>query len=78
MAPSFVAFRQSKFLALSITMNETSGASRYRLAATGFDHHIAHLIRPCQSARFGFRPLRRSVPYKILLVEDDFDLTDVG
>ena len=47
-APSFVAFRQSVFLELSInsTLNENSGASRYRLAAMAFDDHIAHLIRP--------------------------------
>jgi hypothetical protein len=47
-APSFVAFRQSIFLELSIntTLNESPGASRYRLAAMAFDEHIAHLIRP--------------------------------
>jgi hypothetical protein len=47
-APSFVAFRQSIFLELSIntTLNDNSAGSRYRLAALAFDEHIAHLIRP--------------------------------
>ena len=47
-APSFVAFRQNIFLELSLntTVNETAAGSRYRLAATAFDDHVAHLVRP--------------------------------
>src|SRR5579883_1344812 len=47
-APSFVAFRRSIFLELSIntTLNDPSAGSRYRMAALAFDEHVAHLIRP--------------------------------
>ncbi len=47
-APSFVAFRNAVFLELSINaaLAESSGASRYRLAALAFDDDVAHLIRP--------------------------------
>ena len=47
-APNFIAFRQGIFLELSLTstLNEAAAGSRYRLAATAFDDHIAHLIRP--------------------------------
>ena len=47
-APSFVAFRKGIYLELSIntTLAETTGGSRYRLAALAFDDHVAHLIRP--------------------------------
>jgi hypothetical protein len=47
-SPSFIAFRGSVYLELSIntTLAEPSTASRYRLAALVFDDHVAHLIRP--------------------------------
>lgn len=47
-APSFVAFRQSIFLELSIntTLNDPNAGSRYRMAALAFDEHVAHLVRP--------------------------------
>jgi hypothetical protein len=47
-APSFVAFRQGIYLELSLNTDlpEWAGGSRYKLAASAFDGHIAHLIRP--------------------------------
>lgn len=47
-APSFIAFRKGVYLELSINTNlsESSGGSRYRLAALTFDDHLSHLIRP--------------------------------
>jgi len=46
--PSFIAFRNSVYLELSVntTLAELPAASRYRLAALAFDDHISHLIRP--------------------------------
>ncbi len=46
--PKFVAFRQGIYLELSInsTLPASAAGSRYKLAATAFDDHIAHLIRP--------------------------------
>ena len=46
--PRFVAFRQGIYLELSLNSNLPASAagSRYKLAATAFDEHIAHLIRP--------------------------------
>jgi hypothetical protein len=46
--PKFVAFRQGIYLELSLNSNLPASAagSRYKLAATAFDEHIAHLIRP--------------------------------
>jgi len=47
-APKFVAFRQGIYLELSVNSDLPASAagSRYKLAATAFDDHIAHLIRP--------------------------------
>ncbi len=47
-APSFVAFRQGIYLELSLNTNlpESAAGSRYKIAATAFDDHIAHLVRP--------------------------------
>jgi hypothetical protein len=47
-SPGFVAFRQGIYLELSLntTLPESAAGSRYKLAATAFDDHIAHLIRP--------------------------------
>jgi len=46
--PKFVAFRQGIYLELSLnsTLPASASGSRYKLAATAFDDHIAHLIRP--------------------------------
>jgi hypothetical protein len=46
--PSFIGFRQSAYLQLSIntTLDAPAGSSRYKLAALAFDDHISHLIRP--------------------------------
>jgi hypothetical protein len=47
-APTFIAFRKQVYLDLSINSDlpESSGGSRYRLAALTFDDHISHLLRP--------------------------------
>jgi len=47
-SPGFVAFRQGVYLELSLntTLPESAAGSRYKLAATAFDDHVAHLIRP--------------------------------
>jgi hypothetical protein len=47
-SPGFVAFRQGIYLELSLntTLPESAVGSRYKLAATAFDDHVAHLIRP--------------------------------
>jgi len=46
--PKFVAFRQGIYLELSLnsTLPVSAAGSRYKLAATAFDEHIAHLVRP--------------------------------
>jgi hypothetical protein len=46
--PKFVAFRQGIYLELSVNsaLPASAAGSRYKLAATAFDDHIAHLIRP--------------------------------
>ena len=46
--PKFVAFRQGIYLELSLnsTLPVSAAGSRYKLAATAFDDHLAHLIRP--------------------------------
>jgi hypothetical protein len=46
--PKFVAFRQGIYLELSLnsTLPVSAAGSRYKLAATAFDDHVAHLIRP--------------------------------
>ena len=46
--PKFVAFRQGIYLELSVnsTLQASAAGSRYKLAATAFDDHIAHLVRP--------------------------------
>ena len=46
--PKFVAFRQGIYLELSLNsmLPASAAGSRYKLAATAFDEHIAHLIRP--------------------------------
>ncbi len=46
--PRFVAFRQGIYLELSLnsTLPPSAAGSRYKLAATAFDDHVAHLIRP--------------------------------
>jgi hypothetical protein len=43
-----VAFRQGIYLELSLnsTLPVSAAGSRYKLAATAFDDHVAHLIRP--------------------------------
>jgi len=45
-SPSFVAFRQGAYLQLPIatTLDVTSDASRYKLAALAFDEHVSHLV----------------------------------
>jgi hypothetical protein len=50
-SPGFVAFRQGVYLELSLntTLPESAAGSRYKLAATAFDDHVAHLIRPTVS-----------------------------
>jgi hypothetical protein len=47
----FVAFRQGVYLELSLntTLPESAAGSRYKLAATAFDDHVSHLIRPTLS-----------------------------
>ena len=49
--PVFIDFHEGVYLQLSITtpLAETAGASRYRVAALGFDEHIVRLIRPVLS-----------------------------
>jgi hypothetical protein len=46
--PAFVPFRRGVYLEISLdtTLAESTGGSRYKLAALAFDEHIAHLIRP--------------------------------
>jgi len=46
--PKFIAFRQGIYLGLSLNtaLSDSAAGSRYKLAATAFDDHIAHLIRP--------------------------------
>jgi hypothetical protein len=46
--PKFVAFREGIYLELSLnsTLPASAAGSRYKLAATAFDEHVAHLIRP--------------------------------
>jgi hypothetical protein len=46
--PAFVAFREGIYLDLSITTNlpESAAGSRYKVAASAFDEHVSHLIRP--------------------------------
>jgi hypothetical protein len=46
--PKYVAFRQGIYLESSVntTLPVTAAGSRYKLAATAFDDHIAHLVRP--------------------------------
>ena len=46
--PKFIAFRQGIYLGLSLNtaLPDSAAGSRYKLAATAFDDHIAHLIRP--------------------------------
>ncbi len=45
--PKFIAFRQGIYLGLSLNtaLPDSAAGSRYKLAATAFDDHIAHLIR---------------------------------
>ena len=49
--PKFIAFRQGTYLGLSLNtaLPDSAAGSRYKLAATAFDDHIAHLIRPVLS-----------------------------
>jgi hypothetical protein len=49
--PKFVAFRQGIYLELSVnsTLPVSAAGSRYKLAATAFDDHVAHLVRPLMS-----------------------------
>ena len=46
--PKFVAFRLGIYLELSLnsTLPLSAAGSRYKLAATAFDDHVAHLVRP--------------------------------
>jgi hypothetical protein len=46
--PKFVAFRQGIYLELSLNsaLPVSAAGSRYKLAATAFDDHVAHLVRP--------------------------------
>ena len=46
--PKFVAFRQGIYLELSLNsaLPASAAGSRYKLAASAFDDHVAHLIRP--------------------------------
>jgi hypothetical protein len=46
--PKFVAFRQGIYLEFSVnsTLPVSAAGSRYKLAATAFDDHVAHLVRP--------------------------------
>jgi hypothetical protein len=46
--PKFVAFRQGIYLEFSVNSDlpVAAAGSRYKLAATAFDDHVAHLIRP--------------------------------
>jgi hypothetical protein len=47
-SPSFIGFRQSAYLQLTIAtqVNAAPGTSRYKLAALAFDEHVSHLVRP--------------------------------
>lgn len=47
-SPSFIGFRQSAYLQLSIStrLSAAAGTSRYKLAALAFDEHVSHLVRP--------------------------------
>ena len=47
-SPGFVVFRQGIYLEVSLNtrLPESVAGSRYKLAATAFDDHVAHLIRP--------------------------------
>src|ERR1035437_1205810 len=49
--PKFVAFGQGIYLELSLnsTLPASVAGSRYKLAATAFDDHVAHLVRPLMS-----------------------------
>ena len=49
--PKFVAFRQGIYLELSLnsTLPPSAAGSRYKLAASAFDDHLSHLIRPILS-----------------------------
>ncbi|MGB9203184.1 MAG: hypothetical protein WCB94_04315 [Terriglobales bacterium] len=49
--PKFVAFRQGIYLELSLNsmLPVSAAGSRYKLAATAFDDHVAHLVRPLMS-----------------------------
>ncbi len=46
--PKFVAFRAGIYLEFSVNseLPVAAAGSRYKLAATAFDEHIAHLVRP--------------------------------
>lgn len=46
--PKFVAFRQGIYLEFSVNSDlpVAAAGSRYKLAATAFDDHVAHLVRP--------------------------------
>ena len=46
--PSFIAFREGRYLELPITtpLAASDSGSQYKLAALAFDRHVAHLIRP--------------------------------
>jgi hypothetical protein len=46
--PKFVVFRQGIYLELSLNsaLPVSAAGSRYKLAATAFDDHVAHLVRP--------------------------------
>jgi hypothetical protein len=46
--PKYVAFRQGIYLEFSVnsTLPMSAAGSRYKLAATAFDDHVSHLVRP--------------------------------
>ncbi|HEY1271101.1 MAG TPA: hypothetical protein VGF08_03920, partial [Terriglobales bacterium] len=46
--PAMIAFRKGAYLEFSVstTLPSAAGGSRYKNAATAFDDHISHLIRP--------------------------------
>ena len=46
--PKFVGFRQGIYLEFSVNTDlpVAASGSRYKLAATAFDEHVAHLVRP--------------------------------
>lgn len=47
--PTFIRFRNSAYLQLSVATpleSSASSGSRYKVAALAFDEHIAHLVRP--------------------------------